>query len=37
MARRLDKYDTIGLIIVGLLAALWILHLLLPTPPPPPP
>jgi hypothetical protein len=37
MARRLDRYDIIGLIIVGLLVALWIVHFLLPTPPPPPP
>jgi hypothetical protein len=37
MARRLDRYDIIGLTIVAVLAALWILHFLLPAPPPPPP
>jgi hypothetical protein len=37
MARRLDRYDIIGMVIVAVLAALWILHFLLPAPPPPPP
>ena len=34
MARRLDKYDVIGLVLVGLLVALWITHFLLPPAPP---
>jgi hypothetical protein len=32
--RRMDKYDIIGAVIVGLLVALWVVHFLLPTPPP---
>jgi hypothetical protein len=32
--RRMDRYDIIGLVIVGLLAALLVAHFLLPTPPP---
>ena len=35
--RRFDVYDAIGLGIVGFIAALWIIHFLLPTPPPLPP
>jgi hypothetical protein len=31
---RLDRYDVIGLILLGLLVALWIAHVVLPTPPP---
>jgi hypothetical protein len=31
---RLDRYDIIGLILLGLLAALWIAHFVLPAPPP---
>jgi hypothetical protein len=31
---RLDKYDILGLVLVGLLAALWTAHFLLPSPPP---
>jgi hypothetical protein len=31
---RFDKYDVIGLILLGLIAALWIAHIVLPTPPP---
>jgi hypothetical protein len=37
MARRLDRYDIIGLILVALVAALWIAHFVLPSPPPAPP
>jgi hypothetical protein len=36
VARRWDRYDVIGAVILGLLVALWIVHFLLPTPPPPP-
>jgi hypothetical protein len=32
--RRMDRYDVIGAVIVGLLVALWVVHFLLPTPPP---
>jgi hypothetical protein len=32
-----DKYDIIGMVLLGLIAALWITHFLLPTPPPTPP
>jgi hypothetical protein len=32
--RRFDRYDAIGLILVGFIAALWIAHFLLPEPPP---
>jgi len=32
--RRLDRYDIIGLVLVGLLVALWVAHFLLPAPPP---
>jgi hypothetical protein len=32
--RRMDRYDIIGLVIVGLLTALLVAHFLLPTPPP---
>jgi hypothetical protein len=32
--RRFDRYDAIGLIILALLVALWIVHFLLPAPPP---
>jgi hypothetical protein len=32
---RLDRYDLIGLAIVGLLVAMWVLHFVLPAPPPP--
>ena len=31
---KLDKYDIIGLILLGLLAAVWIAHFVLPAPPP---
>jgi hypothetical protein len=31
---RPDKYDIIGLTLLGLIAALWIAHFVLPTPPP---
>ena len=31
---RLDRYQVIGLILLGLLAALWIAHFVLPAPPP---
>jgi hypothetical protein len=34
MARRLDKYDIIGLILLGFVAALWITHFVLPPAPP---
>jgi hypothetical protein len=34
---RPDKYDIIGLALVGLLATVWFLHFLLPAPPPEPP
>jgi hypothetical protein len=32
--RRMDRYDVIGAVIVGLLVAVWVVHFLLPTPPP---
>jgi hypothetical protein len=32
--RHMDRYDVIGLVIVGLLVAVWVVHFLLPTPPP---
>jgi len=32
--RRLDRYDIIGLVIVAFLAALWLLHFVLPSQPP---
>ena len=32
--RRLDRYDAIGAAIVVFLAAVWVLHFLLPAPPP---
>jgi hypothetical protein len=32
---RFDKYDIIGLILLGLIAAVWIAHFVLPAPPPP--
>jgi hypothetical protein len=32
--RRMDRYDFIGAVIVGLLVALWVVHFLVPTPPP---
>jgi hypothetical protein len=31
---RFDKYDIIGLILLGLIAALWIAHFMFPAPPP---
>jgi hypothetical protein len=31
---RPDKYDILGLILVGLIVALWIAHFVLPAPPP---
>jgi hypothetical protein len=34
---RFDKYDIIGMVVLGLLAALWIAHFVLPAPPPEPP
>ena len=34
---RPDKYDIIGLILLGLVAAVWIAHFILPAPPPEPP
>jgi hypothetical protein len=34
---RFDRYDIIGLILLGLIAALWITHFIVPTPPPLPP
>jgi hypothetical protein len=33
-ARRVDRYDIIGVVIVCVLVALWVVHFLLPTPPP---
>jgi hypothetical protein len=35
--RPIDRYDVIGAVIVCLVAALWLLHFLLPAPPPLPP
>jgi len=32
--RRLDRYDIIGLALVGFVLALWIAHFALPAPPP---
>jgi hypothetical protein len=32
--RRLDRYDIIGLTLVGFVLAVWILHFSLPAPPP---
>jgi hypothetical protein len=37
MARRFDKYDIAGLILLGLVVALWMTHFLLPPAPPLPP
>jgi hypothetical protein len=34
--RRLDKYDISGLVLLGLVAVVWIVHFVLPAPPPPP-
>jgi hypothetical protein len=34
---RPDKYDIIGLVLLGLLAVVWIAHFVLPAPPPEPP
>lgn len=31
---RLDRYDIVGLVMLGLIIALWIAHFVLPTPPP---
>jgi hypothetical protein len=31
---RFDRYDIIGLILLGFIAALWIAHFVLPAPPP---
>jgi len=31
---RFDRYDIIGLVLLGIVAALWIAHFVLPTPPP---
>jgi len=31
---RFDKYDIFGLMLLGLIAALWIAHFVLPAPPP---
>ena len=36
MASRPDRYDYIGMGLLGLLAVIWILHFVLPTPPPEP-
>jgi|HubBroStandDraft_6_1064221.scaffolds.fasta_scaffold3195456_1 hypothetical protein len=33
-ARHMDRYDIIGVVIVCVLVALWVVHFLLPTPPP---
>ena len=35
--RRVDRYDIIGMVLLGLVVALWVVHFSLPTPPPPPP
>jgi len=32
--RPFDRYDAIGLILLGIIAAFWIAHFLLPEPPP---
>jgi hypothetical protein len=32
---RVDRYDIIGMVLLALVAALWILHFSLPAPPPP--
>jgi hypothetical protein len=32
--RRMDRYDIIGVAVVALLIALWVLHFVLPAPPP---
>jgi hypothetical protein len=31
---RVDRYDVIGMVLLALVAALWVLHFSLPTPPP---
>jgi hypothetical protein len=31
---RIDRYDVIGMVLLALLAALWVVHFSLPTPPP---
>jgi hypothetical protein len=31
---RIDRYDVIGMVLLALVAALWIVHFSLPTPPP---
>lgn len=35
--RRLDRYDAIGLALLGFVLALWLAHLILPSGPPPVP
>jgi len=35
--RRPDRYDIMGLVLLGIIAAFWIAHFVLPTPPPLPP
>jgi hypothetical protein len=32
---RVDRYDIIGMVLLALVAALWVLHFSLPAPPPP--
>jgi hypothetical protein len=32
---RVDRYDVIGLVLLALVVALWVLHFSLPAPPPP--
>jgi hypothetical protein len=32
--RRIDRYDIIGMVLLALVVALWILHFSLPIPPP---
>ena len=32
---RIDRYDIIGMVLLALLVALWVLHFSLPAPPPP--
>jgi hypothetical protein len=32
---RIDRYDIIGMVLLALLVALWIVHFSLPAPPPP--
>jgi hypothetical protein len=32
--RRIDRYDIIGMVLLALVVALWVLHFSLPTPPP---